>query len=38
LVSRSHRKELHQEIAHRRMVELMVGRDLRQFFRRGHAA
>ncbi|MHB1423405.1 MAG: sugar ABC transporter ATP-binding protein [Gemmataceae bacterium] len=27
-----------QEITHRRMVELMVGRDLKQFFRRGHAA
>jgi ribose transport system ATP-binding protein len=26
------------EITHRRMVELMVGRDLKQFFRRGHAA
>jgi ribose transport system ATP-binding protein len=26
------------EILHRRMVELMVGRDLKQFFRRGHAA
>jgi ribose transport system ATP-binding protein len=25
------------EISHRRMVELMVGRDLKQFFRRGHA-
>ncbi len=27
-----------EEISHRRMVELMVGRDLKQFFRRGHAA
>ncbi len=27
-----------EEITHRRMVELMVGRDLKQFFRRGHAA
>jgi ribose transport system ATP-binding protein len=26
-----------EEISHRRMVELMVGRDLKQFFRRGHA-
>jgi ribose transport system ATP-binding protein len=26
------------EINHRRMVELMVGRDLKQFFRRSHAA
>jgi ribose transport system ATP-binding protein len=26
-----------EEITHRRMVELMVGRDLKQFFRRGHA-
>jgi ribose transport system ATP-binding protein len=25
------------EISHRRMVELMVGRDLKHFFRRGHA-
>ncbi len=25
------------DITHRRMVELMVGRDLKQFFRRGHA-
>jgi ribose transport system ATP-binding protein len=27
-----------EEILHHRMVELMVGRDLKQFFRRGHAA
>jgi ribose transport system ATP-binding protein len=27
-----------EEISHRRMVTLMVGRDLKQFFRRGHAA
>jgi ribose transport system ATP-binding protein len=27
-----------EEITPRRMVELMVGRDLKQFFRRGHAA
>ena len=27
-----------EEISHRRMVELMVGRDLKQFFRRTHAA
>ncbi|HZV07394.1 MAG TPA: sugar ABC transporter ATP-binding protein [Gemmataceae bacterium] len=26
-----------EEISHRRMVALMVGRDLKQFFRRGHA-
>jgi ribose transport system ATP-binding protein len=26
------------DINHRRMVELMVGRDLKQFFRRGHAS
>ena len=26
------------EIEHRRMIELMVGRDLKQFFRRAHAA
>jgi ribose transport system ATP-binding protein len=26
-----------EEISHRRMVELMVGRDLKQFFRRSHA-
>ncbi|HEY7330330.1 MAG TPA: sugar ABC transporter ATP-binding protein [Gemmataceae bacterium] len=26
-----------EEITHRRMVELMVGRDLKQFFRRAHA-
>lgn len=26
------------DITHRRMVELMVGRDLKQFFRRAHAA
>ncbi len=28
----------HDEISHQRMVELMVGRDLKQFFRRSHAA
>src|SRR5262249_23334440 len=27
-----------EEISHRGMVALMVGRDLKQFFRRGHAA
>jgi ribose transport system ATP-binding protein len=27
-----------EEISHRRMVELMVGRDLKLFFRRSHAA
>jgi ribose transport system ATP-binding protein len=27
-----------EEITHRRMVELMVGRDLKQFFRRSHTA
>ncbi|HTU22518.1 MAG TPA: sugar ABC transporter ATP-binding protein [Gemmataceae bacterium] len=27
-----------EQISHHRMVELMVGRDLKQFFRRGHVA